>query len=302
MKKLLKWLGIAIGALVGLVAVMGAVFYVRSDSRINKTYDIEVALPPIPTDSAGIERGRHLVTAVLVCMHCHGEGLRGAMVIDAPGFMQLAAPNLTRGQGGVRARLDDTDWVRAIRHGVGRDRHALALMPADAYVHLSDADLGAVIAYVRDVPPVSNAVPARKFGPVARVLLARDEFPLFAATTINHAAVRSVSGPRPGVTSEYGRYLANIAGCISCHGPGVSGGPVPGAPPDAPPASNLTPGGISSYTEPDFFRALREGKRPGGAAINEFMPWKTFANMTDDELHALWRFLKTVPAREFGNR
>ena len=47
---------------------------------------------------------------------------------------------------------------------------------------------------------------------------------------------------------------------------------------------------------------MREGVKPGGAPINEFMPWKIFRNMTDNELTALWLYLKSVPPREFGNK
>jgi hypothetical protein len=73
-------------------------------------------------------------------------------------------------------------------------------------------------------------------------------------------------------------------------------------PPGLPPASNLTTAGIGNWTEADFVRALREGTRPDGTVINEFMPWKAFRGMTDAELHAIWLYLRSVPARAFGNK
>jgi hypothetical protein len=73
-------------------------------------------------------------------------------------------------------------------------------------------------------------------------------------------------------------------------------------PPGLPPASNLTPAGIGAWTEADFVRALREGKRPDGSPLNEFMPWKVFRGMTDAEYHALWLYLRSVPPKPFGNK
>jgi cytochrome c553 len=104
------------------------------------------------------------------------------------------------------------------------------------------------------------------------------------------------------VDSAYGRYLADVGGCTGCHGPGLSGGRVAGTPPDFPPASNLTPTGIGHYTEADFFRALREGKRPSGTPIDSFMPWRYTRLMTDEDVRAVYTFLKSVPPREFGGR
>ena len=101
-------------------------------------------------------------------------------------------------------------------------------------------------------------------------------------------------------TARYGAYLA--AGCTGCHGPGDSGGKIPGTPPDWKPAANITPAGIGHYTEADFIRALREGRRPNGAPIDSLMPWRLTREMTDVELRALYAYLRTVPARPYGNR
>jgi len=73
-------------------------------------------------------------------------------------------------------------------------------------------------------------------------------------------------------------------------------------PPNLPPASNLTPTGLGAWSQADFFTALREGKRPDGRVLDEFMPWKSFAKMTDNELTALWLYLKSVPPKPTGNK
>lgn len=68
----------------------------------------------------------------------------------------LPAPNLTAGKGGIGATYTDADWERAIRHGIGGDNRVLAIMPSNYFSHYSDADLAAVIAYLKTFPPVDS--------------------------------------------------------------------------------------------------------------------------------------------------
>src|SRR5690606_10463369 len=106
----------------------------------------------------------------------------------------------------------------------------------------------------------------------------------------------------PGVTVEYGRYVAN--GCIGCHGPNLSGGKIAVGPPNWPDAANLTPppdGHVAKWTEADFMRAIREAKRPDGSELNPVMP-RVFAHMDDTELKAIWKYLETLPAVPTGVR
>jgi hypothetical protein len=133
------------------------------------------------------------------------------------------------------------------------------------------------------------------------VLFAAGQLPLQAADNIDHLAPRPPA-PQQAVTPEYGQYLALNAGCPSCHGPGLSGGKIPQAPPGTVPAANITPAGIGNWTEAEFIRALRTGLRPDGRVLNTFMPWPYYAQMTDDELKAIWRFLQAVPPRATGTR
>lgn len=130
------------------------------------------------------------------------------------------------------------------------------------------------------------------------MLVATNQAPLVVAKLINHDTPIP-SAPPQGETVEYGRYLVASGGCMACHGKNLSGGKIAGGPED-PPASNITPTGIGTWTEADFFRAFREGKRPGNADIHPFMPWKTMGGMTDSELRAIYLYLKTVPARPYG--
>jgi hypothetical protein len=128
---------------------------------------------------------------------------------------------------------------------------------------------------------------------------------LLSAEQIDHTGPRPAD-VKPGVTVEYGQYLSRT--CTNCHGLGFSGGAIPGKPPEDGEVfpANLTSNtqtGLGTWTEKDFFRVFREGKRPNGSAISDWMPWKKFgAAMTDDELSALWLFVQTLPAKEYGNR
>lgn len=80
---------------------------------------------------------------------------------------------------------------------------------------------------------------------------------------------------------------------------------MPGMPPSIPAPLNITfdeATGLGKWTRADFDRAMREGRRPDGAELNAFMPWKNFALLTDTEMDALWAYLQTVPKKPFGQR
>jgi mono/diheme cytochrome c family protein len=293
--KRLAWF---LGAVVGLLLLALAGVYLVTSSRMSKRYDVAARPVPVPSDSAGIERGRHIAIAIGKCVACHGEDLGGSVLGDNFLFGRLAASNLTTGKGGVAGRYDDATLTRAIRHALRHDGTPLRVMPSEAFQYLSDEDAGALVAYIRSLPPVDRELPALRVGPMPRVLSLMTTFPLIPARVVDHARVPPVSMPE-GITVEYGKYLANVGGCTGCHGPGLSGGNLgPGKPP-----SNLTPAGIGTWTEADFVRALREGKRPVGADIDSLaMPWPEAGKMSDPEIRAVWAFLKSVPPKAFGNR
>ena len=298
-RALLVWTGRLLAAVLVLALVGAGVVYAASERKLRQTYDTSVDSVHVPTDSASIARGEHLVRNVISCTLCHGSDLGGAVYSSSPAIGTVAGPNLTRGRGGIPATYTTADYVRAIRRGVKRDGRSLMVMPSEVFTHLSQEDLGAVIAFLKQAPPVDREVPRSGFGPVGRVLLASGKMNiLVAGKTPRYAAPFTV--PRD-TTAAYGKYIADISGCHGCHGYGLSGGPVAG-PPGLPPASNLTPAGIGNWTESDLRRALREGRRPDGTALNEFMPWKVFRGMTDAEIHAIWSYLESVPSKPSGNK
>ena len=291
-----KWITrIAIG-LVSVVLLFIAVVFAVSEARVRKTYDVAAATGlSVTGDPAQVARGQHLATAVAKCTDCHTEDLGGKVFIEPGPMGTVIAPNLTTGKGGVLASYTDAQLETAIRHGVRRNGRGLLIMPSDEYQNLSDADVSAIIAYLRSVPPVDRELPKTRVGPVGRGLLTFG-VPLIPAARIDHAkppAARS-SVPPVGPTVEYGQYLVSVGGCRGCHGPNLVG--APGHGPDEPAAPNITPAGrIGRWSEADFTRAIRTGTRPDGTRISEAMPWKSMARHTDDELHAIWLYLKTVP-------
>lgn len=292
LKKVLKWLGIVVAGIIGLLVLAAIAIYMVSNSKINATYEINVETVAIPTDSAAVAHGAHIVET-RVCHDCHGPDMAGQVFMDDPAMGTIYASNLTSGNGGIGGQYQDADWVRAIRHGVGSDHKALFNMPSEAYWSLSDADLGALIAFLKQLPPVDKPHPAPEYGPVSRALIALTGA-FFSAAHIDHNAPR-IKEVKAEVTPEFGAYLAQF--CAACHNTDFSGGSHHG-PPDWPNTANITPDpehGIGNWSEEDFFRAIREGKRPDGTELHpEAMP-RTIGKMTDDELKAIWLYLQTVP-------
>lgn len=292
-----RWLGRVVLVIVGLVFVGGAVVYGVSERRFRARFSVPEHAIGVSDDAALVARGEHVAT-VRGCVECHGVGFSGNVVVDRPIIGRMVGPNLTLG--GRGADLEPRDWERAVRHGVRRDGKPLLFMPAAEFTTLTDEDLAAIIAYARSVPHVRQAQPTSYAGPMLRTLYAAGKVKLLSAEEIDHGRPherRLVAEPTPA----YGKYLAS--GCTGCHGEGFSGGKIPGAPPDWGPAANITPAGIGRWTQADFARALREGRRPDGTAIDSsLMPIRLLRHMDDTELAALYAYLRTVPAREYGNR
>jgi cytochrome c553 len=298
MKKWMKRAGIGVGSIVLAVILAVGVIYAASEVRFRHAYD-DVAVMPFRAAAAtpeGLAQGRHLATAIGKCVECHGDDLGGKVFMDAGPLGVVVATNLTSGTGGVAASYSDGQLERAIRHGIGADGRALAIMPSDAFAAMSDADMQALIAYLRTIPPVNRTVPATNVRALGRALYLAGKLDLFPAELMDHRAPRGAPVP-VGVTVEYGEYLATIGGCRGCHSPDLAGAEAMG-PPGTPPPANLTPAGpLGQWSKDDFVRALRTGRRPDGTAISSFMPWALAGQMTDDEMSAVWMYLRSVPPK-----
>ncbi len=281
----------------GLLVLAVVVLYFIGTAKVNKTYEIPVETVSIPTDATAIQRGQHLAT-VLICTRCHSENLAGKVDFAVPGMLTIPTPNLTAGAGGVGSFYADADWVRAIRHGVGHDGRALFIMPSKSFYYLSDEDLGAIIAYIKSLPPVDNELPERRIEFLGRLMDGAGMFPPYAVDQINHTGPRPAA-PEPGVTVAYGEYLTHT--CTECHGTNLNGAPF-GPPGEEVLTPNLTPGGeLASWSEEGFFTTLRTGLTPSSRSLKaEDMPWPYFGQMSDEELRAVWLYLQSLPALKQG--
>ncbi|CAM3787835.1 c-type cytochrome [Roseateles saccharophilus] len=299
--KLLKRLLIALGALLLIVAAILLTGWLQAGRKQERRIDVRAEAIALPTEAAALERGRYLFSS-RGCAECHGADGAGRKVIDGGGMLVIA-PHIGPGPGAVTANYRVEDWVRAIRHGVKPDGRPLLIMPSEDYNRLTDADVGALVAYAKQLPAMSHGETALiRFPPPVRVLyglgLIQD-----AAAKIDHSLPPAAPVPE-GPTAEHGRYVAQM--CMGCHGPGYSGGKIPGGPPDWPAAANLTPGSDSvmmeRYASVDAFMAMmKSGRRPSGEAI-PVMPFPSLSQLNEVDLRGLHAFLKTLPAKDAGNR
>ena len=288
LRKIFKWVGIVVGSLLGIALVAVIVIYFMAEARLTKTYDIPDETVPIPAQVTTTARTWPL-TAISFCEGCHGENLAGEVALD-DNIGRLAPPNLTSGKGGVGSWYTDADWVRSLRHGVRPSGKPLLGMPSELWNKLGDEDLGIIIAYVKSVPPVDNELPKTELRLVGHLMLGVGMIPpgVISAEVIDHAAPRPPE-PERGVTVEYGKYLTRL--CTICHGEDLSGGFLQGE------GRNLTPAGdLAKWTEEDFIETMRTGIAPDGEELDgELFPWEDLGQMTDDELKAIWLYLKSVP-------
>ena len=284
-KEILKWTGIVIASLLVLLLIFSTVVYFKTQARINKLYDVSIQHLNIPDDSAAYVLGGH-IAAVRGCNTCHVNGGIPFFNESNP-IMLLYTANLTSGKGGIN--YTDKDWIRALRHGVGKDGKALWFMPAQhTSALLSNKDLGALICYLKQQKPIDNIHPQKTMKPLGRLLTFLGKFPMFPAEEIDHSAIFP-DDIKPEVTAAYGKYLA--VGCRGCHGPAFKGGE--GQEPGEPLIPDLsTTGRVGNWTSDQFITALHTGKTPEGRMLTDFMPWRTVGKAhTDEELQAVYLYL-----------
>ena len=287
MRRWLRWIGIGLGAVFALVLLCLTTVFVVSQSHLRRRYAIPASPVVAMSDSASVQWGQHLATAIGKCQMCHGPDLGGQLFPSSLLFGRLAAANLTSGRGGIGTR-SDADLERAIRHGVRPDGRSLIFMPAELYALMSDEDLAALTGYLRTVPPVDRELPPPRLGPMTRALYLFTNFPLLPAELVDQS-VKS-DPPEPGPTEQYGSYLTSIGLCKGCHGPGLDSTGMPEAP-------DLTRA-LRTWSEADFVTALRRGTRPDRSAINpELMPWAASGGMSDDEIRAVWLYIRSLPVK-----
>ncbi|MBG9390008.1 c-type cytochrome [Caenimonas aquaedulcis] len=297
MKKWLKWVLGVVGALVLVIALAAVVGWQLADVKMARTVDVKVVPVAFTNDAQALERGKYLFES-RGCVDCHGANGAGRTFVEGKGI-KLAGPDIT--SGGATKGYKPEDWVRTIRHGVNPAGHAIMIMPSEDYNRFTDQDLASLVAYVRALPPQGGAKAVLELPPPARILYGFGAIK-DAAARIDHS-LPPAQPVEAGVNVKHGAYVANM--CIGCHGEHLSGGKIPGGPPDWPAAANITPGEGSVMprypTSAQFVAMLRSGKRPDGSAI-KVMPFESLSKLSDVDAQAVYEFLKTVPAHPAGGR
>jgi mono/diheme cytochrome c family protein len=302
MKTTLKWLGIIAGAVFSLLILAVLGLYGMGQMRLNEKYDVPVQMVAILTDAESLSEGKRIFQ-YRGCEACHGEDLQGLVYMDNPALGQVITPNLTSGQGGIGAQRTDEDLIRAIKHGVRPDGTPLLFMPSTEFYFLSDADLGKVLAYIDSKPPVDHIVPPSKLSTSGFIVMNVVKTITFLPAELIPHDQTPPPAPEPGITAEYGEYLS--LSCKVCHGLTLSGGEIPGFPAEWPAPPNLTSGKgsrLPTWGEEGFIEIILTGKKHGRRINSNYMPWKSYRHMTDDELRAVYKYLMSLPPKDFGNR
>jgi len=313
----LRVIGLAIGGLLvtGLVVALSVVFLVFP--RVSAVPDLKLEQTP-----ERVARGKYLFNNQFACVGCHTPALeprRFSGVSDTAhiaagkhmggpvpqGFpAEIYAPNLTpTALGG----WSDGEIYRAITSGVDRDgKPMFALMPYVFYSKLDPEDVKALVAYLRSLPPEPVTLPAL-------------ELPFPVKTAMRFVARDPEPQVRPAASDEValGKYLSYASACFECHTLRNTRGEPVGVPfaggnifamkaGGAARSANITPdenAGIGAWSRADFIARFRERNAaamekitPAPGAPDTEMPWTDYAGMTDQDLGAIYAFLKTVPA------
>jgi Cytochrome c len=308
MSKFVKGVGIGVLvlvvlAVVGISATIGWRPFIGSKKRALTDRKFE-ATPE------RLKRGEYLSEHVAGCTYCHTpqedgpngpELVRGrkggGQIFNMPGFPgTVVAPNITPDSETGIGNFTDDQLARAIREGISHDGQTLfPMMPYANFRRMSDEDLASVVVYLRTLPPIRNPLPRTDIHFPVKYLIRGVPEPVTGAVQAD------LSTP-----TSRGEYLVNLSSCLDCHTPRkrgqldssmkFAGGQVFDASGQIA-SPNITPDatGIGGYTEEKFVKALRTGY-VGKRQLKTVMPWQGYSGQTDEDLKAMYAYLRTVPA------
>jgi mono/diheme cytochrome c family protein len=307
-----EWLGIILFSLVVLLAIAISltigwrpILGPRARALTSRTFE---------RTPQRLERGHYIANGLSGCIYCHTphnwsapdtpylEGKEGAGELmpyaGLPG--RIVAPNLTPDPDTGAGRWTDDQLVRAIREGISHDGRALfPLMPYLHFRKMSDEDVASVVVYLRSMPSVRNPLPPTEIVFPVKYLIRNAPEPITVP----------VIEDLPSDPVKRGEQLINLGGCTDCHSPQMRGQTLPGmdfaggfaleGPWGYVAAANITPDptGIPYYDEAQFLEVMRTGKVKA-RALSPVMPIKVYKNLTDDDLKAMFAYLRTIkPAK-----
>jgi hypothetical protein len=319
MKRVLKILGLVVGACLLLGAGAFAYAALRGPRAQPASTEAFAYTPE------RIARGKYLVEHVADCFTCHGdhqEDVWGRPAIEetkgkggfpfderyhVPG--QVTAQNITPDKETGIGAWTDGEIIRAVREGIGRDGRALfPMMPYEFFKHMSDEDARSVVAYLRQLEPVKNTTPPRRLHFLWDKVIVK---------MIPEPVTRPIETPADSATDwqqhlKYGEYLVTVAGCVECHTPhdesgkriksmDFAGGYVLKGPWGTNTSANITPHEdtyVGKATKAEFiarFKAFAGVDLPKvEPGRNTFMPWLSFRDVTEQDLGAIYDYLKHV--------
>lgn len=280
--------------ILGVTMFSSASLYLFADSQLKKALATVYPLPDISMDNeiavASLPLGERIVRVRNGCAECHGEDLAGKMVIDSPAIGKIYSANLTPY---ALANKSDAEIALTIRHGLKADGTTVVFMPSYEYQFLSKSDIAAIIAYLRSVPAVEKASTPVEIGPIGKMLYLFGKMPVLTpAAMIDHQA-GFTSKPLEAATAEFGEYLVNSA-CIGCHGKDLSGGAIPGGPPDWPAAADIRFKGKDKWSEASFMQTMHSGVSASSGETLRAPMSKLVGAMNDKELTAIWLYLSSL--------
>jgi len=308
MKKIL----LIVFGLITLVIIAAIIYFNVAFPKVSPAPDIKIDM-----SVANIERGKYLANHVAVCIDCHSTR-------DYSFFSGPPAPG-TEGRGGEAFTKEmglpgnyyaqnitpyylgnwtDGEIYRAMTAGVTKDGRALfPIMPWHNYADMTKEDIYAIIAYIRTLPPIAYD--------------AQKSEPAFPMNIINKIMPRDAVHPKSVDKSnvvEYGKYIYTASACNDCHTQKDKGKIIPGkeyaggmefnTPMGLIKTANISPDmetGIGSWSKEQFIQRFKNYD-PSIAPLNKVkmgdfnsvMPWSMYAGMTEEDLGALFEFLKSV--------
>jgi cytochrome c553 len=282
MRRGLRWIGIACGVLLALAITGYALVYGLSERILARKYPVPVSALTIPTDAPAIQEGRRLATLHGCLLDCHGKDGAGQVMFDDPKLAQIVASNLTA----AVQHYSDSQLAAIIRNGVRPNGRSLVIMPAEAFVAMTDADVARIIGLLRSLPPLPGPGPHVALGFLGRIGIVAGKFKTAAQRIAESASPPEATAPE----AQLGRYVAHTV-CGECHGTDLHG--------DANPeftSPNLAV--VAAYTPEAFTQLLRSGVALGGRELGLMSreARNNLSQLTDAEISALYGYLHALPA------
>lgn len=284
-RRLIRSLAAIVAIASGAGLIFAAYVYFASERVIHRQYKAPFETVAVPTDPASIAEGRRLATIRGCNGGCHGAGIEGEVWMDTFSDGRAVAPNLTV----IAHEYSTEELVRVIRYGVRPNGEGVQIMPSPMFFHLSDADMGKIIAFLRSEPRVDGHSYEFRPGPLTRWLMAKGEWLPWPAAIAEMGSRMSVFSQTD--TLMHGEYLVRTS-CTECHGNDLRGDPFGSAP-------DLAVAG--AYSAADFAQLMRTGVGIGDRQLGLMsrVAQSRFRHFTDDEIGAIHAFLH---ARAFESR